>query len=69
MSNRDLAFLRVRLVCGSFMPWDLFKSFSVMCNYYFNDVFLDKNQNAFWPIAEVAIPTILQLLAGQWREF
>tara|TARA_B100001173_G_scaffold32058_1_gene24932 strand:+ start:1586 stop:1888 length:303 start_codon:yes stop_codon:yes gene_type:complete len=51
------------------MPWDLFKSFGVMYNYYFNDTFFDKNQNAFWPITEIAIPTILQLLAGQGRVF
>ena len=69
MLDGDPTSLRVGRVCGSFMPWDLFKSFGVMYNYYFNDTFFDKNQNAFWPITEIAIPTILQLLAGQGREF
>ena len=69
MLDGDPASLRVGRVCGSFMPWDLFKPFGVMYNYYFSDTFFDKNQNAFWPITEIAIPTILQLLAGQEREF
>ena len=29
----------------------------------------DKNPNTYWPITEIAIPTILQLLAGQKHEF
>ena len=28
----------------------------------------DKNPNTYWPIIEIAIPTILQLLVGQGRE-
>ena len=69
MLDGDPASLRVGRVCGSFMPWDLFKLFGVMYNHYFNDTFFDKNPNTYWPITEIAIPTILQLLAGQKHEF
>ena len=68
MLDGDPASLRVGRVCGSFMPWDLFKLFGVMYNHYFNDTFFDKNPNTYWPITEIAIPTILQLLVGQGRE-
>jgi hypothetical protein len=69
MLDGDPASLRVRRVRGSFMPWDLFKPFGVIYDHYFNDTFFDKNPNAYWPIAEITIPTILQLLAGQKYEF
>ena len=69
MLDGDSASLRVGRVCGSFMPWNLFKSFGVMYNYYFNNAFFDKNPNTYWPITEIAIPTILRLLAGQGIEF
>ena len=51
------------------MPWDLFNLFGVMYNHYFNDTFFDKNPNAYWPIAEITIPTILQLLVSQGSGF
>ena len=69
MLDGDPASLRAGRVCGCFMPWDLFKPVGVMYNHYFNDTFFDKNPNTYWPITEIAIPTILQLLVGQGRDF
>lgn len=69
MLDGDAASLRVGRVCGSFMPWDLFKLFGTMYNHYFSNKFFDRNPKKHWPLTEIAIPTILHLLAGHNNTF
>ena len=69
MLDGDTSSLRVGRVCGSFMPWNLFKPFGAIFNHYFNNSFFDRNPKKHWPLPEIAIPTILQLLAGENNTF
>ena len=40
----------------------VFKTFGVIYNYLFKDVYLKRKPHRIWPLAEVAIPSILHLL-------
>ena len=69
MLDGDASGLRIGRVSGAFMPWDRFKAFGVIYNYYFNNRFFEQHPRRHWPLPEIAIPTILQLLEGTESQF
>lgn len=60
----DASALRIGRVCGAFMPWNVFKTFGVIYNHYFDDTYLEQHPRRHWPVTEIAIPTILRYLEG-----
>ena len=64
MLDGDVKALRQGRVCGAFMPWSVFKPFGVLFNHFFDDQYFDMNADQRWPLNEVAIPSLLRLLAG-----
>ena len=56
-------------VCGSFMPWSVFKPLGILFNHYFDNNYFDQYPKQRWPITEIAIPSILRLLQGPRTNF
>ena len=69
MLDGDISKLRIGRVCGAYMPWSVFKTFGVTYNYFFKDDYFKRNPNRIWPLAEIAIPSILHLLEDSDTSF
>ena len=69
MLDGDFTKLRSGRVCGAYMPWSVFKTFGVIYNYFFKDDYFKRKPHRIWPLAEVAIPSILHLLEDQNASF
>ena len=69
MLDGDVTKLRSGRVCGAYMPWSVFKTFGVIYNYFFKDDYFKRKPHRIWPLAEIAIPSILHLLENQDASF
>jgi len=69
MLDGDVSKLRSGRVCGAYMPWSVFKTFGVIYNYFFKDDYFKRKPHRIWPLAEIAIPSILHLLEDQDASF